>query len=238
MIIFQSPEEKSRENVLEQRKLDESLTKKILARIFIQSLKLGEFGNSLDTLTLNESVKPGYMPEQVFSEYLRELEHHGLIFFEENSPRLTPVGRKEIVVVMVGGSFDIIHPGHIETLREAKKLGDLLAVSVARDRTYKRNKHKDPLHGEKLRRDLVCSVKFVDLAVLGSEKDIFETVHFLKPDIIALGYDQTHSERAIKEGARRAGIESKVVRLDSKVPKIKTSSILASDDRNELLSGT
>ena len=218
-------------------KLNESLTKKILVRVYIQSLKLGEFGHGLDTLTLNESIKPDYMPEQMFSDYLRELEHHGLIFFEENSPRLTPVGRKEIVVVMVGGSFDIIHPGHIETLREAKRLGDLLAVSVARDSTYKRNKRKDPLHGEKLRRDLVCSVKFVDLAVLGSEKDIFETVHFLKPDIIALGYDQAHSEQAIKEGVRRAGIESKVVRLDSKVPKIKTSSILANDDRNELLSG-
>jgi FAD synthetase len=224
---------------MEEVQLDEALTKKILGRIYVQSLKLGEFGKSLDILTSSENTsKPRFMSERKFTEYLKELKRLGLVLFDEKSARLTLEGRRKIVVVMIGGAFDIIHPGHIETLKQAKALGDVLAVSVARDSTYKRNKHKDPVHNERLRRDLVSSVKFVDVAVLGSEKDIFETVRFLEPDIIALGYDQAHSEKTIKDGAEKAGIEARVVRLDSQVPRIKTSSIMANDYREELLNGT
>jgi cytidyltransferase-like protein len=215
--------------------LDEDVAKKVLGKIYVQSLKAGVFGRNLDNLTLQGAIKPDYVTEETFRGCLQELERQGLIILEDGNPDLTAEGRKKIVVVMVGGSFDIIHPGHIETLRQAKAMGDVLAVSVARDETFRRNKGKEPMHNEKLRQDLVCSIKYVDLAVLGSEKDIFETVRFLKPDIIALGYDQSHSEKSIKERASKAGIESRVVRLKTQVPTIKTSSILASRDREDLL---
>jgi cytidyltransferase-like protein len=219
--------------------LEETLTKKILASIYIQSLKSDQFSEISDRITSRDRAKPEYMPAPVFGEYLAELERHGLVCYEENSLQLTLEGRKKILVVMIGGSFDIIHPGHIDTLRQAKTLGDVLVVSVARDSTYKRNKGKEPIHNENLRQELVSCVKFVDAAVLGSEDDIFETVRFLKPDIIALGYDQLHSESAIKEGAKKVGIEPKVVRLKSQVPDIKTSSIFStSNKRGELLTGT
>jgi cytidyltransferase-like protein len=151
---------------------------------------------------------------------------------------LTSVGRKNIIVVMMGGGFDIIHPGHIDALRQAKSLGDVLVVSVARDTTFRRNKDKNPIHSEELRQELVASVKFVDAAVLGSEKDIFETVKFLGPDVIALGYDQLHTENAVYEGASKVGIQCKVVRLKSSLPRIKTSTITANQKNNQLLTET
>jgi cytidyltransferase-like protein len=215
--------------------LDEFLTKHILSRIYIQTLKYGQFGSSLVGTMLEEGAKPTFMPADLFSDYLLQLQRQGLISGNHGFHSLTPKGRRDIVVVMIGGGFDIIHPGHIDALKRAKSLGDVLVVSVARDSTYKRNKNREAIHPEKLRQELVSSVKFVDAAVLGSEKDIFETVQFLKPDIIALGYDQKHSENAIEEGAAKVGVQCKVVRLTSHIPNIKTSSLITSRNNKELL---
>lgn len=157
---------------------------------------------------------------------LKFLEDEGLVDLVGGVPSLSAIGRKMIVVVMTGGAFDIIHPGHIETLDQAKSLGDVLIVSVARDVTFERNKKRRPQHGEVLRRLLVSSVKSVDCAILGSESDIFETVLFLKPDIIALGYDQSHDEEKISEEVKKRGLNVKVVRLKSSNPDIKTTTII------------
>ncbi len=158
---------------------------------------------------------------------LKVLKDRGLITLADNRPLLTANGRKKILVVMTGGAFDIIHPGHIETLEQAKSLGDVLMVSVARDSTFERNKKRKPQHNETLRRKLVSSLRCVDDAVLGSETDIFETVDLLKPDIIALGYDQSHDEEKILEEVKRRGLSVKVVRLKSSNPDIKTTAIIS-----------
>jgi cytidyltransferase-like protein len=160
---------------------------------------------------------------------LEDLQKLGWIEWASGRPLLTASGRKKIIVVMAGGAFDILHPGHIETLEQARSLGDVLVVSVARDSTFERNKKRKPQHGEELRRNLVSAVRAVDLAVLGSETDIFETVELLKPDIIALGYDQFHEESMITEEAKRRGVTVRVIRLKSSNPGIKTSSLINSD---------
>lgn len=139
---------------------------------------------------------------------------------------LTPKGRSEITVVMTGGAFDILHPGHLETLEQAKSLGDVLIVSVARNSTYIANKNRNPLHDERVRRRLVDALRLVDAAVLGSEREIFETVDFLKPDIIALGYDQIHNEDYIRKELLRRNLKAKVVRLNSSDPSMKSSKIM------------
>jgi cytidyltransferase-like protein len=157
---------------------------------------------------------------------LSSLEAKGLIRKVMGKLQLTELGRRMIVVVMTGGAFDIIHPGHIETLQQAKALGDALVVSVARDSTYEKNKKRKPQHSETLRKELVSALRVVDAAVLGSETDIFETVLLLKPDIIALGYDQFHNEAKISEEIQRNGLATRVVRLGTSNPKIKTTSIV------------
>lgn len=115
--------------------------------------------------------------------------------------------------VMASGVFDLIHLGHIHYLQEAKKLGDELVVVVATDATVRRTKH-EPITPGSIRVQIVESLKPVDRAVLGHEDDIFKTVEELKPDIIALGYDQRFDENQLqKELAKRGLGNIKIVRL-------------------------
>ena len=109
---------------------------------------------------------------------------------------LTKKGRSEIKVVLVGGVFDLLHAGHIHTLKSAKSLGDVLIIVVATDTTVNNlKKNRKIFHDENSRLQLVSSIRFVDKAIIGRRTSIYETVDFVKPDIIALGYDQTHDEK-------------------------------------------
>ena len=128
-------------------------------------------------------------------------------------------------IVLAGGVFDIIHPGHIHTLTAAKALGDVLVVAIATDKTAQKMKKMQPLHDQELRCELVSSLSMVDEAIVGHEKDIFETVKEVKPDIIALGYDQIHQEKFISDGCKRISLDVKIVRLQSPIPKLSSSEI-------------
>ena len=128
-------------------------------------------------------------------------------------------------IVLAGGVFDIIHPGHIHTLTAAKALGDVLVVAIATDKTAQKMKKMTPLHDQELRCELVSSLSMVDEAIVGHEEDIFETVKEVKPDIIALGYDQIHQEKFISDGCKRISLDVKIVRLQSPIPKLSSSEI-------------
>jgi len=65
----------------------------------------------------------------------------------------------------------------------------------------------------------------VDHAMVGHEGDIFKTVQFVRPDIIALGYDQIHQEKFIIDGCKKIGVEVSIARLQSPIPDIKSSKI-------------
>ena len=99
-----------------------------------------------------------------------------------------------MVRVMASGVFDLLHPGHLYYLKEAKKLGDELVVVGATDNTVRKRKH-EPITPQDMRLEMVEALKPVDRAVLGHENDVFRTVEELKPDIIALGYDQDFDEK-------------------------------------------
>jgi FAD synthetase len=117
-----------------------------------------------------------------------------------------------VVRVMATGVFDLLHPGHVYFLTEAKKLGDELVVVVARDQTARRLKHETYVP-EHMRREMVEALKPVDRAVLGSTTDIYETVVTERPSIIALGYDQVWNEHEVAAECARRGIPVKVVRI-------------------------
>ncbi|OPX61165.1 MAG: FAD synthase [Methanomassiliicoccales archaeon PtaB.Bin134] len=114
--------------------------------------------------------------------------------------------------VMASGVFDILHPGHLRYLQEAKDHGDELVVVVATDATVRRRKH-EPITPENMRLELISALKMVDRAVLGSDGDMFGVVERIRPDIIALGYDQDFDERRIEEILAERGMKVKVVRL-------------------------
>ena len=128
-------------------------------------------------------------------------------------------------IVLAGGVFDIIHPGHIHTLNAAKALGDVLVVAIATDKTAQKMKKRSPLHNQELRRELVSCLSMVDRTVIGHEDNIFETVKDVKPDIIVLGYDQVHQEQFIADGCKRINLDVRIVRLQSPVPELSSSEI-------------
>jgi FAD synthetase len=118
-----------------------------------------------------------------------------------------------MVRVMATGVFDIIHLGHLHYLEESKKLGDELVVVVATDSTVRRRKH-EPITPEKMRLELVSSMKPVDRAILGRESgDMFEIVREVKPDIITIGYDQPFKEKELEAEMKKRGLKVKVVRM-------------------------
>jgi len=83
---------------------------------------------------------------------------------------------------------------------------------VARDVTARKMKH-EPITNEGMRVELVQALKPVDRAVLGYEDDMFRIIQEVRPDIIALGYDQEFDDKELKEEFRKRGINAEIVRL-------------------------
>jgi len=117
-----------------------------------------------------------------------------------------------MVKVMATGTFDLLHMGHIYYLKEAKKLGDILVVVVATDATVRKLKH-DPITPQEIRLNLMKELKVVDEAYLGHEEDMYAIVEEIKPDIIALGFDQIHEIATIKNELKKRKLDIQVVRL-------------------------
>lgn len=118
------------------------------------------------------------------------------------------LGRK----VMVGGKFNILHPGHLAFLREAKALGDLLIVVIATDATVKRTSDILVMPAGD-RKTIMEHLRLVDKAVIGDPHDFFKIVEQEQPDIIALGYDQTMDEEWLRERLQQSGLSCRLVKI-------------------------
>ncbi|MDP3740925.1 MAG: adenylyltransferase/cytidyltransferase family protein [bacterium] len=128
--------------------------------------------------------------------------------------------------VLVFGTFDILHPGHIHFLRQAKRHGDFLIVSIARSKIAEKIKGRGILHSEEDRKRLLQSLKFVDKVVLGSRKDYLSHIVQLRPDVIVLGYDQKVFTQGLREKLAKRGLKSKIVRAKGYKPRYYKSSKL------------
>ncbi len=120
-------------------------------------------------------------------------------------------------VVLATGAFDLLHYGHYRFLEEAKKAGgknSRLIVIVARDKTIKKRKGKKPILPEDQRRALVEALKPVDQAILGYEEmNVEAAVKKIKPDIIAVGYDQDDMHETVEEILRKGMSKVKIVQI-------------------------
>ena len=200
------------------------LEREVLAKVYVAGL----VGQPVSLAYLSKQLG---LPGDLLRQVLDGLASRGLIKPSGGpggcSYVLTEEGRSSIKVVMTGGAFDILHVGHLATLEAAKRLGDVLVVVVARDETVKRMKGREPLNSEQDRLKLVSALRPVDLALLGDLEDPMKTVEHVRPDVIALGYDQKHNERQIEAELRARGLKARVIRLDVHVPGVKSSKILA-----------
>src|SRR2546427_8256432 len=119
---------------------------------------------------------------------LRGLRDRGYVEVRGSRLFLNSKGRRTFKVVFIGGTFEVIHPGHIYTIQQAKKLGDVLVAVVARDATVRRRKGRDPIVSEEERRKVLSAIRYVDVAMLGSDSNIYDTLEKVSPGIVALAY--------------------------------------------------
>jgi FAD synthetase len=120
--------------------------------------------------------------------------------------------------VLVFGTFDYLHPGHLFVLKEASKRGELWAV-VARDRNVEKLKGRLALQTEDERKKAVGEAIPAIHAVLGDATDFLAPVREIKPDLILLGYDQ-----ALPPGVKESDLPCEVERLPAFEPdKYKSS---------------
>lgn len=125
--------------------------------------------------------------------------------------------------VMVFGTFDILHKGHINFLKQANKYGKLIVV-IGTDNNVEKIKNKKPLHNINKRIQQIRELQIADKIIEGYEDDFFKIIEEKMPDVICLGYDQNTYGLRKKINDREWNIS--VVRLKPFKEKTYKSSIL------------
>lgn len=135
---------------------------------------------------------------------------------------------KNIEKILVFGTFDGVHEGHLNLFKQARKLSKnpFLIVSIARDVNVARIKNKLPFNNEKRRQALVKKTKLADRVVLGSLKNYLSHIIKESPDFIALGYDQIHYTENLKKDLKSLGLTPKIRRLKPYKETIYKNSLL------------
>lgn len=140
----------------------------------------------------------------------------------------------DIKKIMVFGTFDGLHPGHVNFFKQAKNLikNSFLIVSIARDRNVKKIKGGYPIKNEQERMILVKKSKLADKVILAGKTKYLPHILKEKIDIIALGYDQKAYVKELKKDLKNLpavegrGITIKIVRLKPYKEKIYKSHLL------------
>lgn len=128
--------------------------------------------------------------------------------------------------VLAAGTFDLLHPGHIWFLQQAKQRGDHLTVIIARDKTVKKIKKIKPYQTEQQRLKALRDLGIADMVVLGGLGNKINSVKKVHPHIICLGYDQTAFTRNLRKELLSVGLKPKIIRLQAYHPKKYKSSIM------------
>ncbi|MBI4148168.1 adenylyltransferase/cytidyltransferase family protein [Candidatus Woesearchaeota archaeon] len=128
--------------------------------------------------------------------------------------------------VMVFGTFDVLHPGHLFLFEQAKQHGHFLIVIVAHDKTAHKVKGHKTTFNEQKRLNAVLSVPVVDFATLGHLDDVYKVLEEYCPDVVCLGYDQqAFTDRLVTELKKRR-LQSRIIRLPAYKPEKFKSSLL------------
>jgi len=122
----------------------------LIEKIILSIMYVSQINGKLPIESIKE--KTMFSEEQIKEEISKLIEKN---LVNEDQITLTEMGRDSIHIVLAGGVFDIIHPGHISTLNAAKALGDVLVVVVATDNTAVKMKKRRPIHSQEQRQELV-----------------------------------------------------------------------------------
>ncbi|RJR34802.1 MAG: D-glycero-beta-D-manno-heptose 1-phosphate adenylyltransferase [Desulfobacteraceae bacterium] len=123
--------------------------------------------------------------------------------------RVRAQGKK---VVFTNGCFDILHPGHVRYLWNARQLGDYLVVAVNSDRSVREIKGASrPIMGEEARSEIIAALEFVDGVVVFDEDNPLRVIEALLPDVLVKGGDWSAEKIIGSEVVKRAGGEVRVI---------------------------
>jgi FAD synthetase len=116
--------------------------------------------------------------------------------------------------IVIAGTFDILHPGHVFLVAEAAKLGNVIVV-IARDENVIHTKGHPVIVPENQRLFMVEALKGVSKAILGKPgSDFVSIVEELKPDILMLGPNQKISLDEVQNRLEQKGLSTRVIRLE------------------------
>lgn len=128
--------------------------------------------------------------------------------------------------IMIFGTFDRLHEGHLFVLGEALKRGSVTVV-VARSQNVKRIKGLMPIESDEARLKAVRDVSPALQAVLGDPADFLTPVRTVKPDLILLGYDQK-----LPPGVKESDLGAPIERLEAFHPELFKSSLRRTSQKN------
>jgi len=120
------------------------------------------------------------------------------------------------------GTFDGLHPGHLNYLKQLGALGNETFLVVARDKNVKKIKGRMPRLNENKRIDDLKKTKLINNVLLGDKDDFYKCIKDSNPDIIGLGYDQQANLDEIK----KLFPDIRIIRLKAFEPEKHKSSIL------------
>jgi cytidyltransferase-like protein len=134
--------------------------------------------------------------------------------------------------VMVFGTFDIFHEGHVSFLKQAGEYGDCLVAVVARDETVLKVKKQETRNKEQARVKILQSSKLANEVILGSLKDKYAVIKKYKPDVICLGYDQKAFTKYLKNKLGEFKLDkTQIIRLKSYYPEKYKSSLMKRNNK-------
>lgn len=115
--------------------------------------------------------------------------------FNENNCNLLKKYLLNNNVIFTTGCFDLIHEGHIETLKKAKEMGDILIVALNDDESIKKNKGDNrPINNLQTRLNILSSIKYVDFIIIFSEKTPNNIYNIIEPNILVKGSDYSYEK--------------------------------------------
>jgi rfaE bifunctional protein kinase chain/domain/rfaE bifunctional protein nucleotidyltransferase chain/domain len=111
-------------------------------------------------------------------------------------------------IVLCHGVFDLIHHGHIEHFKSAKKFGDYLIVSLTMDKFIKKGPGR-PLFNEQQRMEFLRNLKMIDYVMLSKTDSSVDIINFIKPDFYVKGPDY---KNFVKDKTKKIILEERAVR--------------------------
>jgi len=116
--------------------------------------------------------------------------------------------------IMIFGTFDILHLGHIDFFKQAKQHGNFLSVVLATDERVAEIKGTPPMHTQAERKQMLEAMRDIDAVILGDSTDVYRAIKERRPEVIALGYDQRHFVDKLEQVLKDECLEkTRIVRL-------------------------